>query len=53
MADPMRWYEAKVPELIVGAEAGDPDAMYHLALRYRKGREAEHGVRPYHGMGRN
>ena len=39
MADPMKWYEAKVPELIVGAEAGDPDAMYHLALRYRKGRE--------------
>jgi hypothetical protein len=35
----MKWYEAKVPELIVGAEAGDPDAMYHLAQRYRKGRE--------------
>ena len=34
-----KWYEAKVPELQVGAEAGDPDAMYHLALRYRKGRE--------------
>lgn len=34
-----KWYGAKVPELIVGAEAGDPDAMYHLAMRYRKGRE--------------
>ena len=32
-------YEAKVPELQVGAEAGDPEAMYHLAQRYRKGRE--------------
>lgn len=35
----MKWYEAKVPELEVGAAAGDPDAMYHLAQRYRKGRE--------------
>ena len=39
MEEPMKWYEAKVPELLVGAEAGDPDAMYHLAQRYRKGRE--------------
>ena len=39
MEDPMKWYEAKVPELLVGAEAGDADAMYHLAQRYRKGRE--------------
>ena len=39
MEEPPNWYEAKVPELIVGAEAGDPDAMYHLAQRYRKGRE--------------
>lgn len=35
----MKWYEAKVPELLVGAEAGDSEAMYHLAQRYRKGRE--------------
>jgi hypothetical protein len=39
MEEPAKWYEAKVPELIVGADAGDPDAMYHLAQRYRKGRE--------------
>lgn len=39
MEEPVKWYEAKVPELLVGAEAGDPDAMYHLAQRYRKGRE--------------
>ena len=39
MEERVNWYEAKVPELIVGAEAGDPDAMYYLAQRYRKGRE--------------
>lgn len=39
MEEPVKWYEAKVPELLVGAEAGDPDAMYYLAQRYRKGRE--------------
>jgi hypothetical protein len=46
MEEPVKWYEAKVPELIVGAEAGDPDAMYHLA-------RAEHGVRPYLDLGCN
>jgi hypothetical protein len=39
MEEAVKWYEAKVPELKLGAEAGDPDAMYHLAQRYRKGRE--------------
>ena len=40
MEERVKWHEAKVPELLVGAEAGDPDAMYYLAQRYRKGREA-------------
>jgi hypothetical protein len=44
MEEPVKWYEAKVPELIVGAEAGDPDAMYHLAQRYRKGREVPQDI---------
>ena len=39
MGERMKWYLAKVPELEVGAAAGDPDAMYQLAQRYRKGRE--------------
>lgn len=39
MSDEVKWHEAKVPELQAGAEAGDPEAMYHLAQRYRKGRE--------------
>ena len=46
MSDPDKWYRSTVPELQVGAEAGDPDAMYHLALRYRKGREVPQDI-PY------
>jgi hypothetical protein len=44
MSDPDKWYRSTVPELQVGAEAGDPDAMYHLALRYRKGREVPQDI---------
>ncbi len=44
MSDPAKWYEAKVPELLLGAQAGDPDAMYHLAQRYRKGREVPQDI---------
>ena len=40
MSDPDKWYRSTVPELQVGgAASGDPDAMYHLAQRYRRGKE--------------
>jgi hypothetical protein len=44
MQEPVKWYSAKVPELQIGAGSGDPDAMYHLALRYRKGREVPQDI---------
>jgi hypothetical protein len=39
MSDPDKWYRSTVPELQAGAASGDPDAMYHLAQRYRRGKE--------------
>jgi hypothetical protein len=44
MSDPDKWYRSTVPELQVGAASGDPDAMYHLAPRYRRGKEVPQDI---------
>ncbi len=44
MSDPDKWYRSTVPELQAGAASGDPDAMYHLAQRYRRGKEIPHDI---------
>lgn len=44
MSDPDKWYRSTVPELQVGAASGDPDAMYHLAQRYRRGKEVPQDI---------
>ncbi|MFZ9992540.1 MAG: tetratricopeptide repeat protein, partial [Opitutales bacterium] len=44
MSDPDKWYRSTVPELQAGAASGDPDAMYHLAQRYRRGKEVPQDI---------